>query len=649
MNRRKPKHAMPSLDDALCLWHRALDARNLLAPLGIETVPLHCAHKRILATPIWARISSPHYHAAAMDGYAVRAEKVSPGEQAADTDRSRWLRIGVDATPVDTGDPLPETMNAVIKIEETERIDSEWIKIAGEIATVTAWQHVRAVGEDIVSSQLILSSPHRIQPQDLGAIAGAGHAEVCVYRQPRVAILPTGTELVPPGTEKLKAGDIIEYNSLVLAAQVEETGAIAHTLPAIADEYATIKRVVSKALEKFDLVIVNAGSSAGSEDFTAAIVQELGELSVHGVAIRPGHPIVLGTAKGKALVGLPGYPVAAATTFDRIIRPLLYRWQGVRPPKRRDVTATLSAEIRSSSQVDHFARVVVGHVENRFVATPIGGGSSVIMSLVEADGIVTIPRGVAGYTIGKSVHVELLHPQEEIQKRVLCAGLDDPALAILAVQLQQATPKRRFSRIKTDQVQWLQAVQQGWVHMAAVTATEAEATKKAAGYTGLDLQYLAYAQREVGIMVRQGNPHKICGMEDLLRRTGLRFAARANDSTAERLWEDFFGDDDKSRSMQHHPTRIEKKELAVAAAVQSGLVDYGFGSRAVAVALDLEFIPLAVEQFYLAIPRKIYESDLLAPLVALVQQRNPQLLDAVAALTGYDVSTIGKRREENDG
>ena len=301
----------------------ALADAGLDAPLLGEPVPLDEVAGRITAEPVWARISSPHYHAAAMDGYAVRAEETHGASET----HPVYLAIGQQAFYVDTGDPLPPGTNAVIMVEdvqvrewqiansEWQIADSEWRITASShqplaighqpsaighqpsaieiLAAVAPWQHVRPMGEDMVATELILPANHRLRPQDIGAAAGAGHSQLRVRRKPRVAIQPTGTELVAPGAA-LYPGAIIEYNSLVLAAMVREWGGLANRLPPLADDYAAIRDRVLAAARDHDLVIINAGSSAGSEDFTARIVAELGELLVHGIAIRPGHPVILG-------------------------------------------------------------------------------------------------------------------------------------------------------------------------------------------------------------------------------------------------------------------------------------------------------------------------------------------------------------------
>ncbi|RME63215.1 MAG: molybdopterin biosynthesis protein, partial [Caldilineae bacterium] len=421
-----------ALDEALANWHEALEVHGLLQPLGVETIPLAEALGRVTAEPVWAKISSPHYHAAAMDGYAVRSEDTRGATETSPL----LLRVGEQAFPVDTGDPLPPQTNAVIMIEHTQPVQQGGAAFIEIMASIAPWTHVRPMGEDMVATELVVPAHHRLRPQDLGAIAGSGHTHVTVFRRPKVAIQPTGTELVPVGTP-VKPGDIIEYNSLMLGAQAEEAGCLVTRLPIVADDYDAIKAAVAAALEDHDLVAINAGSSAGSEDFTSAIVQELGELRVHGIAIRPGHPVILGVARGKALVGIPGYPASAAMTFDRIVAPVLHRWQGLQPPERETLEATLTRKVLSPMGEDHFLRVTLGKVGERVVATPLAGGAGVLMSLVKADGIVHIPRFSEGHQAGEKVQVELLRPRSVVERTIVAIGSHDMTLDVLADRLRR--------------------------------------------------------------------------------------------------------------------------------------------------------------------------------------------------------------------
>jgi putative molybdopterin biosynthesis protein len=632
-----------ALSEALASWHAALDAAGALATLPDETIPLAQALGRVTAAPVWAKISSPHYHAAAMDGYAVRAEETRGASESSPL----LLRVGHRAHPLDTGDPLPPDTNAVIKIEDTHLVQQAGGDCIEIIAATPPWRYVRPMGEDMVATELVLPANHRLRPQDLGAIAGCGHTSVSVYRRPRVAILPTGTELVPPGAD-LKPGDIIEYNSLVLGALAEEAGATVTRLPSERDERDAIKAAVEQALATHDLVVVNAGSSAGSEDYTASIVAELGTLCVHGIAIRPGHPVILGVAAGKAIAGIPGFPVSAAMTFDLIVRPLLYRWQGQLPPELPTMQAVLTRKVLSPMGEDEFLRVALGKVGDRVVATPLASGSGVIMSLVKADGIVTIPRFSEGHHAGETVTVELLRSPRTIEHTIVSIGSHDMTLDVLADLLQRRHPTLRLSSSHVGSVSGLLALQRNEAHFAGSHLLDEETGDYNVGYVqrmlasqGIHGVLLGFVNRTQGLIVPKGNPKSLAALADLLR-DGVSFVNRQRGAGTRVLL------DYKLKQQGIDPRRIQGYErteythLAVAAAVKSGAADCGLGILAAARALDLDFIPLFDERYDLVIPRQHYESPLLQPLLALIRDHDAGFVDAVAALGGYGVAHMGQ-------
>ncbi len=640
-----------SLDEAVAAWHEALGEAGLLGPLGVETLLLEKALGRVTAAPVWARISSPHYHAAAMDGYAVRAEET---RGATETSPLR-LKVGSQAVPVDTGDPLPPGANAVIMIEQTQLIqsaDGDEIEI---LEASPPWRYVRPMGEDMVATELVLPANHRLRPQDLGAVAGAGHTEVSVYRRPRVAIQPTGTELVAPGSA-LKPGDIIEYNSLMLGAQAEEAGAVVTRLAPLADDYAAIRRAVEAALAEPDLVVFNAGASAGSEDFTAAIVRELGRLYVHGIAIRPGHPVILGEARGRALVGIPGYPVSAAMTFDLLIRPLLCRWQGEEPPARPKMEAVMTRKTASPPGEDEFLRVTLGRVKDRVVATPLAGGAGVLMSLVKADGIVRIPRFSEGYHAGERVEVELLRPPEAIERTILAIGSHDLTLDLLADLLGRKRPYPgpglRLASAHVGSLGGLLALQRGEAHLAGSHLLDEETGEYNVGYIrrllsphGIRVVLLGFVQREQGLIVPPGNPKGIAGLEALLREDVTFVNRQRGAGTRVLLDYELKKRGLEARRIQGYE-RQEYTHLSVAAAVKSGAADCGLGILAAARALELDFVPLLQERYDLVIPVEHYESELLAPLLALIRDRASGFVEAVEALGGYDTAQMGEALAE---
>ncbi|MDH7485677.1 MAG: molybdopterin biosynthesis protein [Anaerolineae bacterium] len=653
------------LEEAVARWWAALEEAGATAPLPGEPLPVAEALGRVTAEAVWARLSSPHYHAAAMDGYAVRAEDT---RGATETTPLR-LRVGTQAIPVDTGDPLPPGTNAVIKIEDTQLIAhhaSRKSLIANRLSQVAArpssieilasvapWQHVRPMGEDMVASELVLPANHRLRPQDLGAIVGSGHTTVSVRRRPRVAILPTGTELVPPGSEP-RPGEIVEYNSIMLAAKVEEWGGEPTRLPPVPDDFEAIKDSVATALDTHDLVVVNAGSSAGSEDYTADVFRELGQVFVHGIAIRPGHPVVLGLARGKPVMGIPGYPVSALLTFDLLAGPLIARWLGQpAPPRPLTLQATLTRKVFSPAGEEEFLRVAVGQVEERLVATPLPRGAGVLMSLVRADGLVRIPRFSQGYDAGDTVTVELLRPSEAIRRSIVVIGSHDLTLDLLADRLAQHHPGLRLTSAHVGSLGGLLALQRNEAHLAGSHLLDEKSGEYNVDYVrrllpGRRIVLLGFVTRLQGLIVLPGNPKAIRSLDDLTRED-VSFINRQRGSGT-RVLLDY---ELKRRSIDpRHIQGYERQEfthLAVAAAVQSGTADCGLGILAAARALGLDFVPLLEERYDLVIPAEHYESELLQPLLALI--RKPEFGAAVEALGGYSAAQMGRvlAKLEEDG
>ncbi len=432
-------HDIP-LNEARERFETALKEAGLGGILGRETIPLdENALGRVLAGAVVAKVCSPHYHSAAMDGFAVRADQTEGAQPASPI----LLHIGDRARYVDTGDPLPEGFDAVIPIENAESLDPAG-KISRDIRTpenirirsgVAPWAHVRLMGEDIIATQLVLPAGQVLRAVDLGAIAAAGHKEIQVARSPRVGILPTGSELVPVGAE-LKPGDILEYNSLVLAAQVKAWGGAPTRYPIVRDEFEAICDCVREAARANDLVLIGAGSSAGAEDFSSKVVEKLGLLLVHGVAVRPGHPVILGILKVDRrtvpVIGVPGYPVSSAMTGRNLCRTVV----GQVAWARAEATAVGRGQPDSQGHLsggdDDYIRVAMGKVGEKMLAAPLARGAGIITSLVKADGLLVLPRGIQGAEAGETVSVHLYTEKSKLDQTIFCIGSHDLTLDLLA-------------------------------------------------------------------------------------------------------------------------------------------------------------------------------------------------------------------------
>ena len=625
------------LDQAVQAFFAALDGRRVVGTLPGEPVPVDVAAMgRITAEPVFARISSPHYHACAMDGAAVKSDSTF----AASERRPVTLRLGEDAVMADTGDPLPFGFDAVIMVEDLVETTDDTVTI---IAPAKPWQHVRSVGEDIVATELVLPENHAIRAIDIGAMLAAGVTQVEVRRRPRVAIIPTGDELVAPGS-KLRAGDIVEFNSRIIGGFVSEWGGEPVFCDIVRDEFEAITQAVQQAAAESDIVIVNAGSSAGSEDYTSAVAGRLGEVIVHGVAVKPGKPTILGIVEGRPFIGVPGYPVSASLACELFLKPLMARMLARPVEPLPQVTATATRRIVSTPGVTEFVRVKVGEVGGKLVVTPLPRGAGAIMSLVKADGIVRVPPEIQGIDEGASVQVELLRSLNQIRRTIMAIGSHDLALDILATFLARAYPGMSLSSAHVGSMGGLMAMRRGEAHIAGTHLIHEETGEYNVPYVERLLDAENYAlvnlvHREQGFIVLPGNPKNIAGFGDLARE-GVAFVNRQRGAGTRVLLDMELGrlgiDPYAVKGYSHE----EYTHMGVAASVANGAADVGLGIRSAAVALGLDFVPVSTEQYDLLTTREFLESEMMNALLAVI--RSDEFKRAVLAMGGYDLSDTGK-------
>lgn len=602
-----------------------------------EPVPVDVeALFRITSEPVFAQLSSPAYHSCAMDGIATRSYATFGASEA----NPRSLRLGEDAVFVDTGDPLPKGFDSVIMVEDLIETTEDTVTI---IAPSKPWQHVRTVGEDIVATELVLPANHEIRAVDLGALLAAGVTCVMVRRKPKVVIIPTGDELIPPGVTP-GAGDIIEFNSRIIGGLVQEWGGEPVFWDIVPDETGALCESVCKASSLADIIVVNAGSSAGSEDYTADIVKSLGELIVHGVAIKPGKPTILGILNSKPFLGIPGYPVSAALSCELFLLPLLAKMLGRKVPERAKVNALCTRRIVSTPGMDEFVRVKVGNVGGRYVASPLARGAGAIMSLVRADGYIEIPRSSQGILESSEVAVNLLRNIQEIDNAIVAIGSHDLALDLLGSFLAMEYPGVNLSSTHVGSMGGIMAMRRGEAHIAGVHLLDEETGEYNVPYVKRYLDPKDYAlvnlvYREQGLIVAPGNPKGIQGISDLIR-PGVSFVNRQRGAGTRILL------DLELKKLGIEPEMIsgyeheEYTHMGVAASVANNVADAGLGIRSAARALGLGFVPLAWERYDLLMTREFLHSSSMEKLFSIMSSQ--EFKDKVSSLSGYDVSHSGE-------
>ncbi|MBE3555538.1 MAG: molybdopterin biosynthesis protein [Firmicutes bacterium] len=605
-------------------------------PRQVETIPTSQASGRVTAEPLFAKISSPAYPSSAMDGIAVIAAKTVSAHET----HPLQLQEGKDYVVVDTGDPLPEGYDAVIMIEDVHFLDDQTAEI---LAPARPWQHVRPIGEDIVAHELIVPDYHVLRPVDLGALLAGGFVEVPVLRQPAFGIIPTGTELVDPKAT-VERGEIIEYNSAVFSAYLRQWGAFPTRLPIVPDDYDQLKQVLLDAVARFDCVVINAGSSAGREDFTEDLLRECGQLLVHGVATRPGKPVMVGIVAGKPVIGLPGYPVSAYLALEWFAQPFLAAYYGQPRPTRPKVTATAGRRIVSPMGTQDFVRVTLGKVGEKLIANPLSREAGVTMSMVRADGLLVIPPERQGYEQGESVEIELYHPLQEVEHTVVVTGSHDMTIDLLASAIHNVDPHLHLSSANVGSMGGILALRKGETHLAGMhlfdPATGQYNTPYLQRYlpeTPVVLVNLVY--RTQGFLVPKGNPKGIHSVRDLLR-PDVTYINRQRGAGTRILLDYLLMQEGIDETQIRGYDREETTHLGVAAAVAGSSADCGLGVYAAAQAMDLDFLPVTEERYDLCFARSFYDSPMGKTVRDVIGQ--PAFQQRVEAMGGYSCRDTGK-------
>ena len=381
------------------------EARTLTAP-QCEEIPVMEALGRVTWEEVRSRVASPQYDAAAMDGIAVRSADTLGASEA-----SPVILQPEQYVQINTGNHVQAPYDAVIMAEMVQELADGRVRITLPAAF---GKHVRKEGEDISEGELLLPEAHRIRAVDIGVLLSAGIYTLRVVKKPRIAVFPTGTELVEPEElirtgGRLDPGKIIESNSRMFENLIREQGGEARRFPPLPDEYEGIRETILSAAEEFDVIVTNAGTSAGLKDYMVHVLRDLGTVLVHGVAVRPGKPCILAVVKGTPVVGLPGYPVAAYVSFMNFVSPLLEYLGKARLPMAETVKARISGALSSKKGYQEYVRVRLIQREDGLWAESLAHGAGTALSLVRTDGFCVIPPETEQVEAGTEVEI-LLDP-----------------------------------------------------------------------------------------------------------------------------------------------------------------------------------------------------------------------------------------------
>lgn len=599
-----------------------------------ELVRTEEALGRVTAEAVTARLNSPLYDSAAMDGIAVISEKTRGAADHCPV----TLFLGEDYLPVDTGDPIRPPFDAVIMAEDVWEAGGAAVQIR---EAASPWQHVRPIGEDIVQGEMILPGNHPIRPMDIGVLLSGGINRVAVKKKPSVAIFPTGTEIIEPD-EEMREGAIIESNSRMFEAMIREGGGEAFRFPVIPDDYEQIKEAVCDAAAKYDMVIVIAGSSAGTEDYTVHVLRELGEIIVHGVSMKPGKPVILSLVKNRPVIGLPGYPVSAWLAYENFAAPVLEMLGGVPAATKETVQAVLTKRLVSSLKYKEYVRVKLGLVGRQYVASPLARGAGAAMSLVRADGFCIIDQNCEGVEAGSNVEVRLSCRVSDLERTVVSIGSHDLILDVLADKMTEKYKGCSLSSTHVGSMGGLMALKRGEAHMAPVHILD-----EVTGQYNVPILSKMFPDRPIalvkgvgrvqGLMVQRGNPLRISGIEDL---PGCRYVNRQRGAGTRILFDFLLRGKGMESSCIEGYGREAATHMAVAAAVAGGSADVGLGILSAARAMDLDFLPIQDEEYDFAIPCEYLELSHIQAFIHLL--RDKDFHSKLEELGGYTYDRCGE-------
>jgi len=632
-----------TIDEALEKVRQAIDPDRLL---GVESLSTQEAASRITAQPVWARYSSPTFHSAAMDGIAVKAEKTFQAREG----NSVSLKKDSDYIEVNTGNPMPAETDCVIMVEKIVQHDPRTILIENP---AFPWQNVRRIGEDIVATELLIPQNQELSAYDIGALLSAGIWELKVKEKVKIHVIPTGDEVLDFTLRpEPKPGQVIESNSQILMSMARKWPCEVDRTPPVPDDLEQLRKAVRHALDSpAHIIVIGAGSSAGTKDYTRKIMEESGQVLVHGIKAMPGKPTVIGVSDNKIIIGAPGYPVSSVICFEQIIRPILYWLSGGYPAEPEVIEARLTRKVPSRLGMEEFLRVSVGRVKDSYVATPLARGAGMITTMTRAQGITRISQDLEGLALDKTIKVELLRSRKELDRVLVAVGSHDNTMDLLANELMGIKNPVHLASTHLGSMGGITAVKNQSAHIAGVHLFDPDTNDYNFPFLekfapGLNFKLINLAIRHQGLMVAPGNPKNIQTVHDLVRED-INFINRQRGAGTRILLDHHLKEAGISPGQIKGYDKEEFTHMTVAVNVLSGAADCGLGIMAAARALNLDFVPLARERYDLLIPDYSFEDPKVRVLLDLV--RTDHIKEKIMAMGGYETDLTAKEMQPGQG
>lgn len=622
------------LEEALSFYTETI--KNMGTALQAEEVPVMDCLGRITSEAVFANISAPHYNACAMDGIALLARATFGATETTPV----ILKADSDFERVDTGDPLPDRFDAVVMIEDVIELEDGNVKL---LSAATPWQNVRQIGEDICASEMIIASNTSIEPAAIGAILAGGVLKVKVWKTPVVGLIPTGDEIVSP-TENPGRGEIIEFNSSIFSAMLKKWGAEPRVYDIVPDRFELIKNAIERAARECDLVIINAGSSAGREDYSSRAIAEAGRVITHGIAIRPGKPTILGVVYKKPVVGVPGYPVSGIIVMEKLFRKVLESVMKVDGSTSVKVNAVLSRKLVSSLKYQEFVRMKVGNVDGKLVATPLNRGAGVVTSFVKADALLEIPINTEGYEAGQSVGIELLKSQDEIRNTLAVVGSHDPLIDVITDLTRKKHIDKFISSAHVGSMGGIMAIKRGEAHLAGIHLLDEATGEYNEGYVRKYLEnesisIISCVKRIQGLMVAPGNPKAVKDITDIATE-GIGYVNRQKGSGTRILLDYILKKEEIKPDKIYGYEREEFTHMTVAALIASGSADVGMGIYSAARAYKLDFIPVCEEQYDFIVPQRFLKLQTVIDFIEILKSQ--EFKEQLSLMGGYKIENPGE-------